>query len=87
MPVANLNATLQPITVSTCRCAHGGETYSCSAAHCPNQALCVGCVYSCAICQKDFCRAHLTDLSVSDKRYAPLYCQGCVALAGEGKAA
>ena len=53
------------------------ETYFCTADHCRNSQVCVGCIYECGTCGENFCKTHIHEHSLEDGTHLGYACHEC----------
>lgn len=61
-----------------CEIPHDEETYTCEA--CKKDDICIGCIYVCQKCKREFCEPCCVDLAgqAGGERWSVIRCMGCL---------
>lgn len=62
-----------------CHIHDDADIYRCEAKGCPDELLCIGCIWNCGGCDRDYCEAHILDASgVLNVPYTVFLCGECL---------
>lgn len=62
---------------SGCEMTPRAKSYECRAKACKKDNLCIGCVYTCADCEEDYCFDHVLDINPKSAPDAIYVCLPC----------